>query len=252
MTPVSLFASTTLMTRTMPIEELRNRAPRSQRNGEFSPHLPKAPVPLGGTVTYSLGPEWIEFGPSQIATPTTFVEVEGRTAYGEQSRLTFHVTSSDWQDSDRIFAGMLTALGNRTRAIPVDGFERHVGPLEPRQLDALEQRGLDLKLAVESPGGALWMRDDSGTFVQVARWNFPAIQASEPEAGSLLRFFETRQWVIDLDECRRNAELYEGRNRVERLVGKAKQFRGIATRYDKLDITYLAQFHLVAAFIKFR
>ena len=49
---------------------------------------------------------------------TTFVEVEGRTAYGEQSRLTFHVTSSDWQDSDRIFAGMLTALGNRTRAIP--------------------------------------------------------------------------------------------------------------------------------------
>ena len=113
---------TTLMTRTLPIEELRNRAPRNQRSGEFSPHLPKAPVPIGGTLTYSLGPEWIDFGPSQIATPTTYVQVEGRTAYGEQSRLPFHVTSSDWQDSDRIFAGMLTALGNRTKAIPVDGF----------------------------------------------------------------------------------------------------------------------------------
>ncbi len=49
-----------------------------------------------------------------------------------------------------------------------------------------------------------------------------------------------------------DAELYKGRNRVERLVGKAKQFRGVATRYDKLDIAYLALFHLVAAFIKFR
>ncbi len=75
--------------------------------------------------------------------------------------------------------------------------------VQERCIEALAQ-------LVESPAGALWMRDDSGTFVQVARWNFPAIQASEPEAGSLLRFFETRQWVIDLDECRRNAELYEG------------------------------------------
>jgi len=49
-----------------------------------------------------------------------------------------------------------------------------------------------------------------------------------------------------------DAELYKGRNRVERLVGKCKQFRAIATRYDKLDSAYLALFHLVAAFVKFR
>jgi transposase len=42
-----------------------------------------------------------------------------------------------------------------------------------------------------------------------------------------------------------DAGLYKGRNRVERLVGKAKQFRAIATRYDKLDVAYLALFHLV-------
>jgi transposase len=49
-----------------------------------------------------------------------------------------------------------------------------------------------------------------------------------------------------------DAELYKGRNRVERLVGKCKQFRAIATRYDKLDLTYLACVHLVAAFVKLR
>jgi hypothetical protein len=115
-------AGTTLMTRTMPLEELTQRAPRNQKPGEFSPHLPKGPVPIGGTITYSLGPEFIEIGPSQIATPTTYVEVEGRTAYGERSRLPFHVSSSDWQDSDRLFAGMLTAFGSKTKVIPVDGY----------------------------------------------------------------------------------------------------------------------------------
>ena len=115
-------AGTTLMTRTMPVAELLARLPRNQKPGEFSPHLPRGPVPIGGTLSYSLGPEWIEIGPSRIATPTTYVEVEGRTAYGERSQMPFHVSSSDWQDSDRLFAGMLTAFGNRTRVIPVDGY----------------------------------------------------------------------------------------------------------------------------------
>jgi translocation and assembly module TamB len=115
-------AGTTLMTRNMPLDELKQRAPRNQNPGAFSPHLPKGPVPIGGTVTYSLSPEWIEIGPSQIATPTTYVEIEGRTAYGERSQLPFHVTSSDWQDSDRLFAGMLTAFGSTTKVIPVDGY----------------------------------------------------------------------------------------------------------------------------------
>ena len=32
---------------------------------------------------------------------------------------------------------------------------------------------------------------------------------------------------------------YRGRNRIERLVGRAKQFRAVATRYDKLDVMFL-------------
>jgi transposase len=49
-----------------------------------------------------------------------------------------------------------------------------------------------------------------------------------------------------------DARIYRERNRVERLVGRFKQFRRIATRYEKLAVTYLALIHLVAAVIKFR
>jgi len=45
---------------------------------------------------------------------------------------------------------------------------------------------------------------------------------------------------------------YRGRNRVERLFGRLKQFRGVATRYDKLACTFLALVHLTAAFMAIR
>ena len=47
-------------------------------------------------------------------------------------------------------------------------------------------------------------------------------------------------------------EGYRERNRVERLFGKAKQFRRIATRYEKLKVTYLGLLHLVLGFIRLR
>ena len=46
------------------------------------------------------------------------------------------------------------------------------------------------------------------------------------------------------------AEGYRERNRVERLFGKAKQFRRIATRYEKLKVTYLGLLHLVLGLIR--
>ncbi len=48
------------------------------------------------------------------------------------------------------------------------------------------------------------------------------------------------------------AEGYRERNRVERLFGKAKQFRRIATRYEKLKVTYLGLLHLTLGFIRLR
>ena len=46
-----------------------------------------------------------------------------------------------------------------------------------------------------------------------------------------------------------NKERYRERNRVERFFNKIKQFRRIATRYDKLSKTFFAAVHLVAAFL---
>ena len=43
--------------------------------------------------------------------------------------------------------------------------------------------------------------------------------------------------------------LYRERNRVERFFNKLKQFRRMATRYDKLQKTFRAALHLVAAFL---
>jgi transposase len=42
---------------------------------------------------------------------------------------------------------------------------------------------------------------------------------------------------------------YRGRNRVERFFNKLKQFRRLATRYDKLRATFFAAVCLVAAFL---
>ena len=52
----------------------------------------------------------------------TYVEFEGHTAYGDRSRIESHVTSADWQESDRVFAGVLTAFGSRTGVISIGGY----------------------------------------------------------------------------------------------------------------------------------
>jgi len=63
---------------------------------------------------------------------------------------------------------------------------------------------------VESPGGALWLRQESGDYGRGAHWNFPAAQGSEPADSAFLKFLAQRQWVIDLDELTRGPEVYEG------------------------------------------
>jgi transposase len=47
-------------------------------------------------------------------------------------------------------------------------------------------------------------------------------------------------------------DAYHTRNRVERFFAKLKQFRRVATRYDKLKITFRGYLHLVGGWIRFR
>lgn len=56
----------------------------------------------------------------------------------------------------------------------------------------------------------------------------------------------------DPDKWAWDAEGYKERNRVERLFGKLKQFRRVATRYEKLKVTYLGLLHLTLGFIRLR
>ena len=51
-----------------------------------------------------------------------------------------------------------------------------------------------------------------------------------------------------LDPIWHDAERYKDRNRVERLFNRLKQFRRVATRYEKLAATFLALVQLTAAF----
>ena len=63
---------------------------------------------------------------------------------------------------------------------------------------------------VESPAGALWLRDEQGRYRQSARWNMSAVHEAEPEDGSLVRFLAERRWVVDVEACRGNPESYPG------------------------------------------
>ncbi len=87
----------------------------------FDPYRALGHVAVGGQITYAYGADTITFAPSRLASPSTFVAFEGETDYGERSRLPFHVTTIDWQRSDRLLAGIMTTFGAQTRAIPVGG-----------------------------------------------------------------------------------------------------------------------------------
>ena len=49
-----------------------------------------------------------------------------------------------------------------------------------------------------------------------------------------------------------DAQKYKLREKIERFFNKLKQFRRIATRYDKLSRTFLAFVHIVSAWIMLR
>jgi len=61
---------------------------------------------------------------------------------------------------------------------------------------------------VESPGGALWMRRDSGQFEPAAHWHALPQTAVEPGDSAFSLFLEQKQWLVDLDEYARDRTLY--------------------------------------------
>jgi len=76
-------------------------------------------------------------------------------------------------------------------------------PLPERAIQAVGQ-------VVESPGGVLWQARD-GQLEPSASWNLPLPpEASEPLDGDLARFLTEQEWVLTVEEWRRQPERYEG------------------------------------------
>ncbi len=110
------------MTREIAADVIATVDPLLPEQGPFNPRLWIGYVPIAGKITYRLDPDWITIGDgSWAATEKTYVEFSGRTAWLHNSRIPFHVTSADWQESDRLLAGIMTAFGSSTGAIPIGG-----------------------------------------------------------------------------------------------------------------------------------
>ncbi|MFZ0788865.1 MAG: XrtA/PEP-CTERM system histidine kinase PrsK [Chromatiaceae bacterium] len=64
---------------------------------------------------------------------------------------------------------------------------------------------------VDSPGGVLWLRDESGRFERARSWNLAEDAVAQgTEVGTLTDFLAKRRWVIDLAELRRDHDAYDG------------------------------------------
>jgi autotransporter translocation and assembly factor TamB len=89
--------------------------------GPYAPSTLPRHLPIGGEVTYRFGPDAVEFEGGRFATADTHVAFEGTTAWGDRSRVGFHVVSRDWQESDEVLAGILTDFGAPTHAVAFGG-----------------------------------------------------------------------------------------------------------------------------------
>ncbi|MDQ3070105.1 MAG: translocation/assembly module TamB domain-containing protein [Acidobacteriota bacterium] len=86
-------------------------------------------VPVAGHAEYAFDGAWVTLAPGWAATPETYVEFRGRAAWDKRVDAPIHVTSSDWQASDRLLAAVLTAFGSRTPAIEIGGRGEFTGTL---------------------------------------------------------------------------------------------------------------------------
>ncbi|MBC8228336.1 transposase [bacterium] len=50
----------------------------------------------------------------------------------------------------------------------------------------------------------------------------------------------------------RGTSAFKERNRIERFINRMKQFRRIATRYEKLAETFIAFLHIIASYVAIR
>jgi putative PEP-CTERM system histidine kinase len=61
---------------------------------------------------------------------------------------------------------------------------------------------------LESPGGALWMREGNAGYQRASHWNWADLHGSEPADTPFVQWLASKQWVADLDEMKTRRDLY--------------------------------------------
>jgi TamB, inner membrane protein subunit of TAM complex len=89
--------------------------------GPFAPPPFPKYLPIAGELTFRFDAAQIYVEPSRFVTERTHVTFQGSTAWGEASRFPFHVTSSDWQESDQVLVGIMTDFGSPKNAVTFGG-----------------------------------------------------------------------------------------------------------------------------------
>ncbi len=62
---------------------------------------------------------------------------------------------------------------------------------------------------VESPGGAIWLKEPDGGYRRAAYWNMSAIQGEVAAESPFAVWLKNQQWVINLDEYRVSPQRYD-------------------------------------------
>jgi hypothetical protein len=100
--------------------------------GPFAPVPLPSHLPIAGDLTYAFTADNVKLGAGRFATARTHVTFEGDTAWADQARIGFHVTSGDWQESQQVLAGILTDFGSRTGEITFGGRGEFTGEMTGR------------------------------------------------------------------------------------------------------------------------
>lgn len=60
---------------------------------------------------------------------------------------------------------------------------------------------------VDSPAAALWLKHENGSYRRAAQWNFAELEGQLEAGHAFSEFLESRQWVLDLNDCKEQPDL---------------------------------------------
>jgi hypothetical protein len=96
----------------------------------FDPKRRLSPYNISGNIKYTWAPKWMDVAEgSWASTPHTYLSFSGRTEYGDNSRVPFRMTTTDFLESDRLLVELMGAFHSVSTPIDIGGFGTFDGVL---------------------------------------------------------------------------------------------------------------------------